>query len=483
MSVNKSFKFCCRSLRSERSSRKARFKSNPSSMTSESLISQHPSGLLRYRQLRRIQKLNLMAIFCSVGFVSPPGVAAPSLLSPLTKRDKRLLDILEASGRTPSDALLSEQHSLKNKLKREYLRQFNEPYAESILELALHYETNPKRDHGIAAQLQSSSIFQLGNNFETKLGWSVHALPNTQRLLPQEPSLAPRIHELTVGYGKLRTVELILGLPREFSILGGSELPSDFSGAAIKIHPLKDRIEPIGKRFEFEVEHGWAAPPLERKSTKTNLHIQRTRPRLSFNSSGKSVSLSGQAMLEWYTDPDNQLERLSLWRTRTPALPDDAIISNWRLFALNSELKFNGISETYGHLKLESVRNTLAPDSKPSWNATGSIGRVFRFSEIAGKAQLSLSIFEVAENSIPAGRLPPVLNPKTQGGVAELSIAIEPSGKRDSELKFELTYLQDKAQNASSMERLCQGSDIVNKSDCSTTALKLSWTTLVAPNL
>ena len=120
-----------------------------------------------------------------------------------------------------------------------------------------HFELYNHIDTKVAGSIDIESILQLGGNIEASGRWALQFSPQNLSVVRDTPSLTPSLELLTLTYGKMRTVEMSLGLLPEKALLIPSPTIGLFSGVAAAIHPLRNKTEPKKTHWFFQVEHGW----------------------------------------------------------------------------------------------------------------------------------------------------------------------------------------------------------------------------------
>lgn len=424
-----------------------------------------------------------MALFCSVCFFSRHETAHSSVEQKFTNREKQLYKILEASGKSSQATLLSEQYKLNNTLKRNYIQTFSTPDWTTGLRLSTHFESQQLRDFALGTEFSLESQFQLGNNIDAQAEWSVLYQSKNMMALRKAPSFTPILDNLTLSYGKMRTIEFTVGLPRDFGILRDRPALSIFSGIAAKIHPLIDKVENNRGKIEFEVEHGWSllgnAHPKNSKLTQ----VQRTRPKISFSGKSKYANYRGSAALEWFTDLDESMGLLSAMHRLESRNLHQAPQINWRLIVLRSNFEFFPTQHIFSEFSASRVNNSLADDAQPGWSTSLAIGGREPFQQALASFKLSSTIFKIPKNTLPSFRLPFDLTPNSTGIINDFSMSYRPSKGESQTLSLQISYFRESPSSKASHSNVCHSTEINTKSLCKRVSASITLASRLGPNL
>lgn len=438
---------------------------------------------ISYRKRTFEQKLREVILFCSVCFLTSPLTAITADGKALTPRENRLKEILEESGENNNGLLLSEQFRQNSTLKRTYVEIFTQPDWVAHLSLNSSFESFRNEPLGLAGSLSIDSTLQLGNSVELSGAWSMHCASGSVFIWGYLPCLSPTIESLILTYGKLRTVEISGGIPVEQSLFIPNTLAGSFSGLGASVQPLGNFTDPHATHFRFNIEHGWGTLSNFATPQTGVQQIQRTRPRINFSQSQKSMSLQGEAALEWYTDPQKAIEYLSSGRSRHYQSLNPTRQKKWRLFVIQGNLEFAPLPQTHVNIFATRVNNSLETEANSGWSATFSLSQKYIFAGAQNNLAVSATVFDTQENSTPRFRLPLALTPASRGELTQLSLSILPQAKNSREYRIGLNYLRETRSEPVAHQPGCQESNITENKICSFFFGQVSVLQKLGPNL
>lgn len=480
MNFCNSAKHSCLSARKLRRWRSDLFSSRTSSRVSSLVMFALPNALFTYRKGQTLQKRIGTAIYCSVMIPTLSVGAHTSDSDPSTARDQRLSELLESSGQANDELLLSEQFRRNSALRRQYLETISKPDWLSVLSLNSHFESFENRDTRFSLSIGTESVIQFESNFEAEARWSILYTPDRMRILPDSPSFAPFLENLTLSYGKMRSVELSAGLLNEESLLISNPISGQFSGLSAAIHPLKDKTQPQSTHFSFQVEHGWSAP-LPSQGEAQN--IQRTRPSLKATKKNQHISLEGRTALEWYTDPDLTIHLLSSSRSNQLAQLAQRSEKKWRLFILESSVELTALRNTRLKVSASRINNSLVPKQSAGWSSSFLIAQDYHFSKAQSSFELKTTLFNTPKESIPHFRLPFELSPASRGMLSAFAVSILPNSLKGHELQIRLNFLRETLPPESTQSLNCQPININGNISCGFFFGEFSLIRTLGPNL
>jgi hypothetical protein len=400
-----------------------------------------------------------------------------------TPRDQRLNSILKDSGQMRDSLLLSERFRENSSLRRQYLDVFEQPDWLSRISMNTHFELYNHIDTKVAGSIDIESILQLGGNIEASGRWALQFSPQNLSVVRDTPSLTPSLELLTLTYGKMRTVEMSLGLLPEKALLIPSPTIGLFSGVAAAIHPLRNKTEPKKTHWFFQVEHGWCSPTSPAGTSLHSKNTQRTRPAFGLRYKSESMLFSGSAALEWYTDPNRVVGLMSDFRANRFNLPFPNEQKTWRIFVLESALELQPLQNTRFKILANRTNNALATKLKTSWSSSLSITRDYSISKNTGFLEVKTAAFNTEAFATPPFRLPIELSPASRGVLVEFMASLKPIAFKNHELSVRLNYLQER-QNTPTVQGFgCQDTNINRNKSCELYFGQLSLVRTLGPNL
>ena len=411
------------------SSCKARFSSSASEINSleESTESMFPSHFAppvhRNRSLKN--QYLLSCIICTSAFSLTSGWSNKTHPPLLTNRDTELREILLLTVDSSAHPFLSEKNAQLNNLRRQYFEKFNQ--TDWVTEISVSNTTglgsNNRPFFGFVSNVRS--LVQFSGNWELYSGWSL--LNVKKGKVPTQfvaDSDLPTLENIEVTYGKMRSIEVGVGLPEEVALLHNSKTKSIFSGLSLKLHPLEQKITTTSPHYTFQFHHGWSnlMSPLDADSSRTKL--QRTRPQFSFDWKPGQTEIYLSTGLEWYSDRSGALSRILGQRPNALSDIQNSSERQWRLFQIDSQARYRTDSEAKFTVGFQRVSNTLGASSSPAWSLSGDVESNLPFSTLVLGPALGVTAFRIPSGSVPPFRLPLELTPGSVGTLTQFGLGI-----------------------------------------------------------
>gem|GEM_PF-652036 len=425
----------------------------------------------------------MLAALSTFVMILTSGWAKPAPRPLQTQRDRELGEILSQTSDAASQPLLSERNAQLNILKREYLDRLNRPdwAGELFISNNAGWGSSKKIFHGISGIFRD--VLQFSENLQSQSAWS---FSGTQKsLVPVQfraDSDLPTLDHLLVSYGKMRSIEVAIGLPEENALLFAGAARSIFSGITVTLHPLEQKLSPTTKQYSFQLEHGWAsllaAPndgPLRRK-------LQRTRPRFQLQWKFPSFDLKTFAALEWYSDSEGILGQITSHRPNALAEIRNSAERRWRLFQANAEVRFSPFTDGAATLVFERVSNTIGSSSSPAWSLSSSLESQFLQSGNTFTGLLGAISFRSPGGSIPAQRLPLEVTPGSEGLFLNAGARVSLAQLRNHEFHLKINSLIER-QSEGGTNLHCAIWQQTETPKCNFYWLSLAWSLKLPTNL
>lgn len=358
----------------------------------------------------------LLAALSTFVMILTSGWAKPAPPPLQTQRDRELEQILSETSDATSHPLLSERNAQLNILKRAYLDRLNRPdwAGELFISNNAGWGSSKKFFNGMSGIFRN--VLQFSENLQLQSAWSFSGAE--KGLVPVQfraDSDLPTLDHLLVSYGKMRSIEVAIGLPEENAILFAGAARSIFSGITMTLHPLEQKLFPSATQYSFQLEHGWASLLAAPNDGPSRRKLQRTRPRFQLQWKFPSIELKTFAALEWYSDSEGILGQLTSHRPNALAEIRNSAERRWRLLQANAEVRFSPLADLTAVVIFERVSNTIGSSSSPAWSLSSSLERQFLQSGNTFTAQLGVVPFRSPGGSIPPQRLPLEVTPGSQG--------------------------------------------------------------------
>ncbi len=409
--------------------------------------------------------------------------SSPALATPLeTLRDRELNDILVQTREASKQPFLTEKSSQLNQLRRDYFERLSRPdWAADIQLQSLSGIVDSKNSFtGITADLRT--LFQFSTNWQVQSSWSLsQELTRFAPLQYRAASELPTLNSLWLSYGKMRSVSLSAGLREEQSLLLERNPRPIFSGLAVAIHPLEQKLIPESLQSVFELEHGWTSLLGAPRTGAKRVEIQRTRPRLKLNWKFAAVDVAFATGLEWYTDAQGELRQISGNRPNASEESRASVENRWRLFSMQSHLRWQALDSS-ATLKFERVSNTLGASSTPAWSATlgGEIQIQQNRDTLTGL--YGATYYRSPSGAVPSFRLPLEINPGTQGLLMTLGLNYFPSSHPNNSYRLGLTRSLKRKLNPEAWIT-CSTVGHDTPTNCRTDWVTLAWALKLPTNL
>lgn len=431
------------------SSAKARVNSRLSAVNSSgdfSELMRSPSqGYLGDRHLNRKSQRLFVGILFPVTILCSTGWTQHSPDPLRTQRDRDLDEILSLVPEPSEQPFLIERNTQLNNLRRQYLERIEQPDWAADLSLlnTTGLNTNSKLFTGTSGYFRN--VVQFSANWQTNVGWSFSGL-QIGRVPTQYSSDSdlPRLDHLQVTYGKQRSIEVSAGLPEEEALLLKQKAYSLFSGLSVQLHPLDHKLSTSSTQTTFIFEHGWANLLAPIGSGPSRKKLQRTRPKLSNVWKLNSSELKTVAALEWYSDSDGVLGRISGRRPNAANEVENSNERRWRLFLLSADYVHSPWDDFSWGLSFQRVSNSLGKSASPSWSTSLNVEHQRQFQLFLLKPEFKITRFWSPAGAIPPLRLPLEMTPGSQGYLAHAGMSITSSASKNHEFYLSLNGLFQK---------------------------------------
>lgn len=421
--------------------------------------------------------------FCIVAFILTGGWSHSPQKPLQTSRDQELLEILARTTDTSNLQFLTERNAQINDLRRQYFEKFLRPDWVTEFSVVNTSGLTPNSDTFSGLQANFRSAMQFKGDWQLNSEWSLltlqKGLPPTQ--ITSDSDL-PTLELLEMSYGKMRSIELGLGLPEDHSLLHHSKARSIFSGLSIKLHPLEQKLTPTSPHYSFEFQHGWVnlLSPIEVGPGRTKL--QRTRPRFRFQWSPGQTAFAIASALEWYSDSDGALGRIIGRRPNALAEIENSSESRWRLFHFDAQAQYLPNDDNSLTFSFQRVSNTLGMTSTPAWSLATRFEKIFSWSLGVLRPALGFNAFQIPAGSVPPLRLPLEFTPGTQGTLAQLEFTLNPYPFLNSEFQLGAHVLSEQKLEGTRNLR-CSLWTGNSAQTCSVGWITLAWSLKLPTNL
>ena len=411
------------------------------------------------------------------------GWAKPASSPLQTQRDRELNEILSQTTDAASQPLLSERNAQLNILKREYLDRLNRPdwAGELFISNNTGWGSSKNFFSGISGIFRD--VLQFSENLQSQSAWS---FSGTQKsLVPVQfrtNSDLPTLDHLHVSYGKMRSIEVAIGLPEENALLFAGPARSIFSGITVTLHPLEQKLSPTTTQYSFQLEHGWASLLAAPNDGPSRRKLQRTRPRFQLQWKYPSIDLKTFAALEWYSDSDGILGQITSHRPNALAEIRNSAERRWRLFQANAEIRFSPFADGTATLIFERVSNTIGSSSSPAWSLSSSLESQFLKSGNTFTGQLGAISFRSPGGSIPPQRLPLEVTPGSEGIFLNAGARVSFAQLRNHEFHLKINSLTE-WQSEGDASLHCDMWQQTETQKCSFHWLSLAWSLKLPTNL
>ncbi|NBX16495.1 MAG: hypothetical protein EBR09_03925 [Proteobacteria bacterium] len=395
-----------------------------------------------------------------------------------TERDAALADTLQkANAEKPS--LLRSGHSARMSLLRNDFRDIlsKEDFAAQIsLESASSLVTGNQASSGFAGRLQG--VYQFATNWQGDFSWYLAQSLFGSANQRQTAGELPVLDNLTLSYGKYRSVETTFGFLRDFPLLKGEAGRSIFSGIAVAIHPAFQKATAPNSGIEARIEYGLSDLSNPRTSGNSS-SLQRARPHLTAKFESPPFRAKGDLALEWYSDSDGILGKVSPQRATdifraSPLSPSEE--TRWRLFFLSTCFEYRPDGEDGVALTAERISNSIGASAVPAWSVEAAFSKELPTSGPAIRLRGVVQEFSSPSGTIPQVRLPILINAGTRGTSLKTEIEWNPTTENHSAISLSFGRHEEKVSGNPVPTHCSAGTDWSPRTkSCRTLWINLAW--------
>jgi hypothetical protein len=358
-----------------------------------------------------------------------PCLPAAAIESLQTERDKALRETLHEANSENASILRASDSARMSRLRNRYKELLAKSDFAAQLSVTTVGSVNNSKKKAAAAESRLEGVFQFQSNWQTSFSWSVaQNLTADPAPIRQTAGELPSLEVLTLSYGKERSVETRLGLLSDTTLLQSDSLNPLFSGIAVLVHPVSQKMNPFGLLINADFEHGWNTFRNSANSEGFS-SIQRTRPRFTVSYANSPFIFRSSLSLEWYSDTDAVFG--SVLANRQTVQPDALKLyrlpeTRWRLFGFSGSTRIDDGSNPSLSLSFERVTNSIGSSSRPAWSAESVVQKNFVMGSSSFGLRAGVLRFSTPAVAVPPARLPPLLNAGTQGTSARAEMIWSP---------------------------------------------------------
>jgi hypothetical protein len=399
-----------------------------------------------------------------------------------TERDSALAETIREAQTETSSMLRSTQSARMSRLRNTFQNTLSQH------DFAAQFRTNSlgvinsKKESTMALENRLQGVFQFATNWQADFTWlQVQQLSKGSAPLQKTPRELPVLDALSLSYGKERSVETKVGLMTDAPLLKGDTLPSIFSGIAVLIHPVHQKVSLQKLIFQADFEHGWNSftNDLSPEGLST---LQRTRPRLALSYKDTPLALAAKISLEWYSDSDSVLgrvlnQRASVLRNSSASVQETE--KRWRLFVLSGTAEYETSRDQSFEVSGDRVTNTIGASTIPAWSIETGLNQSIPSGPSDVRLSAAIQRFSSPFGSIPQARLPLVINPGTHGTTTRAQVSWNPSSQNYGRLFFQIGYHRERPIGGSAVLHCTSTPQSIGTQPtqaCSTLWGNLAWT-------